>query len=67
MGAISSVDDPDRDRSIDLVSSPFRASEMPTHVRRVPPAHGEHTTQILTELGYAADDQQRLRDQGVVG
>jgi crotonobetainyl-CoA:carnitine CoA-transferase CaiB-like acyl-CoA transferase len=66
LGAISSVDDPARQRSIDLVSSPFRASAMPTHVRRVPPEHGEHTTQILTELGYTEDAQRRLRDQGVV-
>ena len=35
-------------------------------VRRVPPALGEHTTDVLTGLGYTLDDVRSLRTRGVV-
>ncbi|MBI4637974.1 MAG: CoA transferase [Candidatus Rokubacteria bacterium] len=36
-------------------------------VRRVPPALGEHTSDVLTWLGYTLDDVRSLRAQGVLG
>ena len=35
-------------------------------VRRVPPRLGEHSTDVLTWLGYTLDDARGLRAQGVV-
>ena len=36
-------------------------------VRRVPPALGEHTADVLTWLGYTLDDVRTLRSRGVTG
>ncbi|MEM7218493.1 MAG: CoA transferase [Pseudomonadota bacterium] len=34
--------------------------------RHLPPLHGEHTAEVLAELGYSAEELARLREQGVV-
>jgi crotonobetainyl-CoA:carnitine CoA-transferase CaiB-like acyl-CoA transferase len=36
-------------------------------VRRVPPRLGEHTSDVLTGVGYTLDDVRTLRAQGVIG
>jgi crotonobetainyl-CoA:carnitine CoA-transferase CaiB-like acyl-CoA transferase len=36
-------------------------------VRAAPPALGQHTEGLLAELGYAAGDIERLRQDGVIG
>lgn len=35
-------------------------------VRRKPPLLGEHTTEVLSELGYDAAQIEKLRSEGVV-
>jgi crotonobetainyl-CoA:carnitine CoA-transferase CaiB-like acyl-CoA transferase len=35
-------------------------------VRRVPPTLGEHSEDVLTQLGYTRDDVRGLRARGVV-
>ncbi len=35
-------------------------------IRRPPPELGEHTDQVLSEIGYSSDDVTRLRQAGVV-
>ena len=35
-------------------------------VRRIPPRLGEHTDEVLTELGYARDEIERLERQKVI-
>ena len=52
---------------IDLVASPFRGSRLNTEIRSAPPRLGEHTTQILRELGLSDAEVADLRDHGVVG
>lgn len=44
----------------------IRLSETPGIVRRAGPALGEHTQEILRDLGYVRDDILRLRDGGIV-
>jgi crotonobetainyl-CoA:carnitine CoA-transferase CaiB-like acyl-CoA transferase len=44
-----------------------RFSKTPTEIRRGAPALGEHTHEILTDLGYSADEIEALRAGGVIG
>jgi crotonobetainyl-CoA:carnitine CoA-transferase CaiB-like acyl-CoA transferase len=50
-------------RSIGL---PVRWNGRRPQVRRVPPALAEHTTDVLTWLGYTLDDVRGLRARGVI-
>jgi crotonobetainyl-CoA:carnitine CoA-transferase CaiB-like acyl-CoA transferase len=52
--------------ALTLVASPMKLSATPVQVRHAPPLLGQHTAQVLAELGLAAQDRQRLRDLGVV-
>jgi crotonobetainyl-CoA:carnitine CoA-transferase CaiB-like acyl-CoA transferase len=63
---IRTVHHPGLGRDLELVASPFQASEMSTDVRRAPPLHGEHTDEILAELGYDDAARGELHRQGVV-
>jgi formyl-CoA transferase len=39
-------------------------SGTPQQVRRHPPRLGEHTAEVLAELGISAAEQQKLGEQG---
>jgi crotonobetainyl-CoA:carnitine CoA-transferase CaiB-like acyl-CoA transferase len=45
---------------------PIQFSVTATEPTLQPPLHGEHTTEVLGELGYAGADIQTLRDKGVI-
>jgi crotonobetainyl-CoA:carnitine CoA-transferase CaiB-like acyl-CoA transferase len=49
-----------------LLRSPLGFSSGEAAYRRHAPLPGEHTGEILEELGYSEDEVQRLRGQGVV-
>ena len=49
-----------------MVGIPVRLSETPGGIRLAPPLVGEHTTEILGELGYSAEHVSELRQSGVV-
>jgi alpha-methylacyl-CoA racemase len=45
---------------------PLHLSARPGSVPQAAPALGQHTSEVLTELGYGAEDRARLADQGVI-
>ena len=45
---------------------PTKLSETPATLRKPPPLLGEHTNEILTELGYSTTEVENLQKQGVL-
>jgi crotonobetainyl-CoA:carnitine CoA-transferase CaiB-like acyl-CoA transferase len=52
--------------SLRLVASPMKLSATPPQLRRAPPLLGQHTDEILAELGLDDTERERLRARGVV-
>jgi formyl-CoA transferase len=63
-GTIVEVDHPTRGKYL-TVGNPIKLSDSPTEVTRSP-LLGEHTDQVLAELGYAAADVAALRQKKVI-
>jgi alpha-methylacyl-CoA racemase len=59
-------DQPAGDRSLRTVGCPLRLRGTPASRRRPAPGLGEHTDEVLGELGYGGDDVAALRREGVV-
>jgi crotonobetainyl-CoA:carnitine CoA-transferase CaiB-like acyl-CoA transferase len=51
---------------IAVTGIPYRFSESPGQIRRPPPLLGEHTEEVLAELGLGEDDIRCLREEGVI-
>jgi crotonobetainyl-CoA:carnitine CoA-transferase CaiB-like acyl-CoA transferase len=52
--------------SVDQVGIPFELSRTPASIRTAPPALGQHSDEILVEVGYDTAQVRRLRDAGVI-
>ncbi len=51
---------------IKLVGIPYKFSETPLAIRRHPPTLGEHTEEVLRELGYSEAEVAALRAEGAI-
>ena len=49
-----------------MLGTPWKASAGDAAVRRPPPMLGEHTTEVLTEVGFDGDEISHLREGGAV-
>ena len=52
--------------TVPLVASPLKLDATPVQYRRAPPLLGEHTDEVLGELGVTAERRAALREQGVI-
>jgi crotonobetainyl-CoA:carnitine CoA-transferase CaiB-like acyl-CoA transferase len=52
--------------TLELVASPMKLSATPVQQSRPPPLLGEHTAQVLAELGLNASDLETLRAKGII-
>lgn len=50
----------------DVVGTPVRFSATPASASGIAPELGQHTEEVLVELGYTWDDIAKLRDQGAI-
>jgi formyl-CoA transferase len=63
-GTVVEVDHPARGKYL-TVGNPIKLSDSPTDVTRSP-LLGEHTEEVLRQLGYSGSDIERLRTEGVL-
>ena len=63
-GTVVEVDHPTRGKYLS-VGNPIKLSDSPTEVKRSP-LLGEHTDEVLAELGYSTSDLTALREAKVI-
>ncbi len=51
---------------INLLSSPLKMSATPPDIRRAPAEFGEHTEEVLKELGFKGEEIEQMKREGVV-
>ncbi|MCV7356031.1 CaiB/BaiF CoA transferase family protein [Mycolicibacterium fluoranthenivorans] len=66
MGYLQRVPFPGASREVPIIETPFRMSATPGTIRRRAPLLGEHTDEVLGEIGYGAAEIDRLRAGGIV-
>jgi crotonobetainyl-CoA:carnitine CoA-transferase CaiB-like acyl-CoA transferase len=62
----TTVPHPSGGRDVRVVGVPMRFSATPGTIRTGPPAVGQHTDEVLRELGFGDDEVRAMRDEGVV-
>jgi CoA:oxalate CoA-transferase len=51
---------------VKLLGIPTKLSETPGEIRLLPPLLGEHTEEVMRELGYSQQEMHDLEDKGIV-
>ncbi len=64
--SVTSIDKPETGAAVGVVSSGHVARPAPPHVQRPPPTLGQHTDEVLDEIGLDAAHIARLRDAQVI-
>ena len=65
LGLVAEVDQPGYGKA-KMLAFPVRAGATPARIRRPAPLLGEHTAEVLAELGLARAEIERLTARGVV-
>ncbi|MYJ02733.1 MAG: hypothetical protein F4102_11010 [Chloroflexi bacterium] len=65
-GFWAEVEHPGFDEPVRLPGAPYKLSESPWAIRRRAPLLGEHTAEVLSEVGVEASELARLRRSGIV-
>ncbi len=65
-GMVAQLAHPHAD-ALALVASPMKLSATPVQLRRAPPLLGQHTDEVLAEIGVDAEGLRLLRQRGVIG
>ena len=52
--------------TVSLLGLPVKLGDTPGEICRIPPGLGEHSDEILGEIGLGAEERDRLREQGIV-
>ncbi|WP_179473130.1 CaiB/BaiF CoA transferase family protein [Mycolicibacterium vinylchloridicum] len=66
MGYLKRVPFPGASKPVPLIETPFRLSATPGSIRRRAPLLGEHTDEVLAEIGYGTSEIADLRRDGIV-
>jgi len=66
VGMLQEVEYPGLPRPVPIADFPVRLSESPGGIRRRAPTLGEHTDEVLAELGYTQGQVAELRERRVV-
>ncbi len=66
MGILNPVDYPGLPKAAPVVGTPVLLSETPGRITRRPPTLGEHTDEVMTEIGYNPEDIAALRARRVI-
>ena len=66
LGVTAKVESPQLGREIELLAQPMTLSRTPSAVETSPPNRGEHTDEVLRELGYAAAEIEKLRRDAII-
>jgi crotonobetainyl-CoA:carnitine CoA-transferase CaiB-like acyl-CoA transferase len=53
-------------RKIKFIASPAKFSGTPASIKATAPEIGQHTEEVLLEMGYSWDDLIALKDKGVI-
>ncbi|MBB3601887.1 crotonobetainyl-CoA:carnitine CoA-transferase CaiB-like acyl-CoA transferase [Mycolicibacterium sp. BK556] len=66
MGYLKRVPFPGASKPVPLIETPFRLSATPGSIRRRAPLLGEHTDEVLAEIGYQTSEIADLRRDGII-
>lgn len=64
-GMITTMDDPERGQTIQI-GFPAKFSDGLNFKRSPAPSFGEHTAEVLADLGFSSSEVEMLKDQGVI-